>query len=90
MTPNQKEVTQYATAVVMLLSGIILAFLSFFMNNYTISHSVLLYISQALVYAGGIFGISAYFRTKLGEFETRAERRSREYIDKQLNKTNEE
>lgn len=90
MTPNQKEVTQYSTAVIMLLSGVILAFLSFFLNNYDIAEGVLWYISQALVYAGGVFGISAYFRTKLGDFESRAEKRAKDYIDKKLGGKDEE
>ena len=51
----------------MIISGIVLAFLSFFLNHYDISDGVLWYISQALIYAGGIFGVSIYFKTRLGE-----------------------
>ena len=71
MQPNTKEWIQYGTAVAMVVSGILLAFLSFFLNNYTIDDSILWYISQALIYAGGIFGVSIYFKTRLGEFEHR-------------------
>lgn len=70
MTPNVREGLQYGTAIGMVVSGIILAFLSFFLNNYVISDGVLWYISQALVYSGAIFGVNVYFKTKLGNFES--------------------
>ena len=71
MTSNQKEWIQYSTAMLMIVSGVVLAFLSFFLNNYDIADGVLWYIAQALTYAGAIFGVSIYFRTKLGEAENR-------------------
>ena len=71
MTPNVREGLQYGTAIGMVVSGIILAFLSFFLNNYVISDGVLWYISQALVYSGAIFGVNVYFKTKLGNFESK-------------------
>ena len=55
----------------MITSGITLAFLSFFRNDGNISEGVLWYVAQALTYAGGIFGVSIYFKTKLGDFESR-------------------
>ena len=67
-----KDWIQYSTAIAMILSGIVLAFLSFFKNNGNISEGVLWYMAQALTYAGGIFGVSIYFKTKLGDFESRA------------------
>ena len=70
MTPSVREGLQYGTAIGMVVSGIILAFLSFFLNNYVISDGVLWYISQALVYSGAIFGVNVYFKTKLGNFES--------------------
>ena len=54
-----------------IMAGIVLAFLSFFLNNYIISDGVLWYISQALVYSGAIFGVNIYFKTKLGNFENK-------------------
>ncbi len=79
MTANQKEWIQYSTAMLMIVSGVVLAFLSFFLNNYDIADGVLWYIAQALTYAGAIFGVSVYFKTKLGE----AENRFREYVERQ-------
>ena len=69
-----KDWIQYSTAIAMIVSGIALAFLSFFKNNGDISEGVLWYVAQALTYAGGIFGVSIYFRTKLGDFESRTKR----------------
>ncbi|MBO4659727.1 MAG: hypothetical protein J5637_08900 [Prevotella sp.] len=68
---TSKDWIQYSTAVAMIVSGIILAFMSFFRNDGDISDGVLWYVAQALTYAGGIFGVSIYFKTKLGDFESR-------------------
>ena len=87
MKPNTKEWIQYGTAVAMIASGIILAFLSFFLNNYDIADGVLWYISQALIYAGGVFGVSIYFKTRLGEFENRTKQELADFIrDRQNDK----
>ena len=68
---NSKDIIQYASAIAMIVSGITLAFLSFFKNDGDISEGVLWYVAQALTYAGGIFGVSIYFKTKLGDLEKR-------------------
>lgn len=86
MNTSTKEWIQYGSAVAMILSGIILAFLSFFLNNYDIADGVLWYISQALIYAGGVFGVSIYFKTRLGEFESRTKREIAEYIQQHSSK----
>lgn len=65
MTTNSKEWIQYGTASLMILSGVVLTFISFFVNG-DVTEGVLWYMAQALTYAGGIFGVSIYFRTKLG------------------------
>lgn len=82
MTNDIKETVQYATAIAMVLSGIVLAFLSFFLNEHDIESGVLMYVAEALVYAGGIFGVSLYFKTKLGDFESHATNRMEQDIRK--------
>lgn len=72
MTMTTKDWIQYSSALAMIASGIVLAFLSFYKNNGDIAEGVLWYMAQALTYAGGIFGVSIYFKTKLGDFESRA------------------
>ena len=49
MTPDTKEKIQYSTAVIMIVSAVVLAFICFFLNHYKIEDSVLWYIAQALV-----------------------------------------
>lgn len=60
MTKDRKEAIQYASACIMLASGIVLSFLSFFLSNYTIEDSVLWYFAQTILYAGSVFGLTMY------------------------------
>lgn len=75
-----KDKIQYIMAIVLIASGIILAFLSFFLNSYNIATGVLIYISQCFITAGGIFGVSIYFKNKLGEFQSDAKNQINELI----------
>lgn len=86
MKENTKEWIQYSTALLMIVSGVVLAFLSFFLNNYDIADGVLWYIAQALTYAGAIFGVSVYFKTKLGEAKDEIARFIRHEEDKAAGK----
>ena len=70
MKVNTKEWIQYGSAVVMLFSGILLTFLCFFLNHYKVDDSVLWYVAQTLVYAGSIFGVSVYIRSKMGDIKS--------------------
>jgi hypothetical protein len=79
MTTNAKEWVQYMTATAMVLSGIVLTFICFFTKG-DVTEGVLWYTAQALTFAGGIFGVSIYFRTKLGQTETKI----KEYFDSRL------
>lgn len=79
MRPNTKEWIQYGSAIAMIASGIVLAFISFFIKD-DVTDGVLLYLAQALTFAGGVFGLNIYFRTKLGIAETSV----KEYIDSQM------
>lgn len=85
MKNNTKEWIQYSSAISMIVSGIILAFLSFFLNNYIIEDSILVYIAQALIYAGGIFGVSIYFKNKIGEFNSTIKDKLTELLDSNKN-----
>lgn len=60
MIVDTKEKIQYGTAVLMVISAVVLAFICFFLNHYKIEDSVLWYIAQALVYAASIFGIARH------------------------------
>lgn len=80
MKQNTKDWIQYSSAVAMVISAIVIAFVALILTS-TIASGVLIYIAQALVYAAGIFGVSLYFNTKLGEFETSAKKQIKEAID---------
>ena len=69
MKQNTKDWIQYSTAMAMVASAIAIAFLAFIITS-TIASGVLIYIAQALCYAAGIFGVSVYFKSKLGQFES--------------------
>lgn len=77
MQRNTKEWIQYGSAIALLLSGVVMAFLSFFLNNFDVSDSVLWYVSQTLVYAGSIFGVGIYIQSKWGDVKG--------YVDKIVN-----
>ena len=67
-----KDRISYLVAFALIGSGIILAFLSFFLNAYNIATGVLIYIAQCFVIGGGLVGANVYFRSKWLEFDTRA------------------
>ena len=80
MTTNSKEWIQYCTAALMVVSGVVLSFISFFTKG-DVTDGVLWYMAQGLTFAGAIFGASVYFKTKLGESEYRI----KEFLSKQIN-----
>ena len=61
-----KDRAQYVLSIILILSGIMIAFLSFFLT-YDIATGVLIYIGQAFIAGGGLLGVSIYFRDKLRE-----------------------
>lgn len=79
MKQNTKDWIQYSTAIAMIVSAIVIVFVAFFLTT-TIASGVLIYVAQALCYAGGIFGVSIYFRSKLGEFESKVEDKVKEIM----------
>ena len=80
-----KDRLSYYVAFLLILSGIVLAFLSFFLNAYNIATVVLLYIAQCFVIGGGLVGANVYFKSKWVEFDTR----TKEQIEKEIEKLSE-
>lgn len=61
MKGRVKEIIQYAAAVFLLVSGVLLCYLSFFTCPIgVVSDSVLWYLGQCLMFAGSVFGITSY------------------------------
>ena len=77
-----KDRISYYVAIALITSGILMAFLSFFLNAYNISTGVLLYIAQTFVIGGGLVGANVYFKSKWIEFDTRA----KEEIENQISR----
>lgn len=69
-----KDRISYYVAIALIGSGILLAFLSFFLNAYNIATGVLIYIAQCFVIGGGLVGANVYFKSKWIEFDTNAKR----------------
>lgn len=80
-----KDKAQYVTAMVLIASGIVIAFLSFAMIH-TITSGVLIYIAQAFVAGGAIFGVSIYFRNQLIEAHGETMKKVEELIEDVLNR----
>lgn len=85
-----KDKISYIVAFVLMGSGIIIAFLSFFLNSHEISSGVLIYIAQCFVIGGALVGANVYFRSKWLEFNTRANQEIKEEIDRHFRKHEEE
>lgn len=79
-----KERISYIIAFILILSGIIMGFLSFFLNAYDIATGVLIYIAQAFCFGGGLIGASVYFKSKWIELDTRAKQSFKKYIDDRI------
>ena len=84
MTEARKELTQYVLACVTLASGIIMCFLSFFMNNYEIHDSALWYFGETATLAGALMGITQYVNTTVKKAEMRMTHR----IDRRMKEEN--
>ncbi len=63
-----KETISLILSVVLVVSGVVLSFISFFISeDHVIDDSVLWYFAQTLIYAGSVFGLKNYvdYRLKL-------------------------
>ena len=80
MTNERKESLQYITAISTLASGVLMCFLSFFLNEYDIQTGVLMYFGQTLIFCGAVFGLNIMIKTNVMEAETNMKKE----IDKRL------
>lgn len=75
MTIQKKEKIQYVTAVGFLLTGIILCFLSFFMNEYEVDRGSLWYLGQSVAFCAAVFGINLLVKNEIMKMEDRLNRK---------------
>ena len=78
MTKERKSTIAVISACVMLVFGILLTSIGFFVNPLgEVSDSVLWILGQALIYAGSIFGIATYTKGVIREQVSDLEQRYR-------------
>lgn len=65
---THKDLISYLIACIMVLSGIVLAYFSFFILH-LIENSILGFISLGITFAGAIFGITQILRDKFKAYE---------------------
>lgn len=85
MNSKTKENIQYTTAIIFLFSGIVMCFLSFFMNKYDVGYGALAYLGEAVAFCSGVFCINLYVRKKVAEAEMRINHR----MDRKMHKVDE-
>lgn len=64
-----REQIQYHTAITFLLTGIVMCFLSFFLNQYDINNGVLFYLGTAVTFCGAVFGLDVMIKRKVSNIE---------------------
>ena len=63
-----KDKIAYTMSVILMSSGIIMAFICFFITpDHDITNGVLFYVSESFVTGGALLGIGLYVKNKFGE-----------------------
>lgn len=69
MKKDMKDNMMIVAALVTLASGIVLCFLSFFLDQeHNVKSSCLWYFGQTLLYAASSFGLATYVKAKMNDF----------------------
>lgn len=75
MTTNNKEKIQYITSIGFLITGIVLCFISFFLNEYNIDSGSLWYLGQSVAFTAGVFSINLVVKNEMFKAEDRLNKR---------------
>ena len=75
MTIQRKEKIQYTTAVGFLITGVVLCFLSFFLNEYSVDQGSLWYLGQSVAFCAAVFGINLLVKNEMMKVEERLNRK---------------
>lgn len=86
MKSKIKENIQYTTAIIFLITGIVICFLSFFLNEYEVKGGALTYLGESVAFCAGVFSINLYVKHKVDEAELRINQR----IDERMHITEED
>ena len=79
---TKKEKIQYTTAIGFLITGIILCFTSFFMNEYDVDSGSLWYLGQSVAFCAACFGLNLMVKNEVFAAEHRINSR----VDKKIHK----
>ena len=69
MSQNIKDWVHYGSAISMLISCVVLTFISF-LTLHLVHNTVLMYVALCITFAAATFGVTLYFRNSLGQFGT--------------------
>lgn len=86
MKSKIKENIQYTTAIIFLITGIVICFLSFFLNQYEVKGGALTYLGESVAFCAGVFSINLYVKHKVDEAELRINQR----LDRRIQQAEEE
>lgn len=65
---EHRDLVSYATAVLLIISGVVLAFFSFFILH-LIENSILGFLSLGITFAGEVFGITQILKEKFEAYK---------------------
>ena len=65
---KHRDLVSYATAVLLIISGVVLAFFSFFILH-LIENSILGFLSLGITFAGAVFGITQILKEKFEAYK---------------------
>lgn len=65
---NIKDQIAYVLAVLLIASGMVMAFMCFFMTeDHDVNQGVLFYVSESFITGGGLLSVSLYVKNKMFE-----------------------
>ena len=83
MSQEIKDWMHYGSAIGMLISCVVLTFISF-LTLYLVHSTVLMYVTLCITFASAVFGITLYFRSNLGQFGTEMKNDMRTIIREEI------
>lgn len=69
MTRERKERIQYSTAIGFLFTGVLICFLSFFLNEFSIDSGSLWYLGQSVAFCAAVFGLNLMVKNAVYDME---------------------
>lgn len=73
---NIKDQIAYVLAVLLIASGMMMAFMCFFMTeDHDVNQGVLFYVSESFITGGGLLSVSLYVKNKMFEMNNYMHRR---------------